>query len=119
MGGNGIKQIVIKNGTLIDGSGRPATANDTIVIEANRIRSVGQVPEDVRLEDKDGVLVIDASGQVIMPGLIDAHCHLSLRAAGPAGSKVAHQRRVLHHLGGPECPEDTEGRGDQHLLPWR
>ena len=79
MGGNGIKQIVIKNGTLIDGSGRPATANDTIVIEANRIRSVGQVPEDVRLEDKDGVLVIDASGQVIMPGLIDAHCHLSLR----------------------------------------
>jgi imidazolonepropionase-like amidohydrolase len=69
--------LVIQHGTLIDGSGRPATVNDAIVIEGNRIRSVGRLPADVRIEDQDHVQVIDASEQWIMPGLIDGHCHLS------------------------------------------
>jgi imidazolonepropionase-like amidohydrolase len=69
--------LVIQHGTLIDGSGRPATLNDSIVIEGNRIRSVGRLPADVRIEDQDHVQIIDASEQWIMPGLIDGHCHLS------------------------------------------
>jgi imidazolonepropionase-like amidohydrolase len=77
MSANGSKTTVIQNGTLIDGSGSPSVQNDSIVIEGNRIRSVGQVPGGLNLEDKDHVQVIDASGQWIMPGLIDAHCHLS------------------------------------------
>ena len=79
MSANGGKQTVILNGTLIDGSGADATANDAVVISGNRIRSVGQLPGDVNLEDKDNVEVIDATGQWVIPGLIDAHCHLSLR----------------------------------------
>ena len=71
------KTLVIQHGTLIDGSGRPATVNDSIVIEGNRIRSVGRLPADVRIEDQDHVQVIDATDQWIMPGLIDGHCHLS------------------------------------------
>ena len=71
------KTLVIQHGTLIDGSGRPATVNDSIVIEGNRIRSVGRLPADVRIEDQDHVQVIDATEQWIMPGLIDGHCHLS------------------------------------------
>jgi imidazolonepropionase-like amidohydrolase len=72
-----MKTLVIRNGTLIDGSGRPAARNDAIVIEGNRIKSVGALPPDVRLEDRSNVEVLDAGGQWIMPGLIDAHCHLS------------------------------------------
>jgi imidazolonepropionase-like amidohydrolase len=71
------KTLVIQHGTLIDGSGRPATVNDSIVIEGNRIRSVGRLPADVHIEDQDHVRVIDATDQWIMPGLIDGHCHLS------------------------------------------
>ena len=41
------------------------------------IRSVGALPPDVELEDRRTVEVIDAGGQWIMPGLIDAHCHVS------------------------------------------
>ena len=78
MGSNGKKTLVITNGTLIDGSGSPPTPNDAIVIEGNRIKTTGQLPGDVNLEDRDHVQVIDASGQWIMPGLIDSHCHLSL-----------------------------------------
>ncbi len=77
MGSNGKGTTVIRNGTLIDGAGNPATHNDAVVIEGNLIRSVGGLPPDVNLEDKDNVQVIDASGRWIMPGLIDAHCHLS------------------------------------------
>ena len=69
--------IVIRNGTLIDGSGAAARRNDTIVVEGNRIKHVGALPGDIALDDRRNVAVIDAAGQWIMPGLIDAHCHVS------------------------------------------
>ena len=65
--------IVIRNGTVIDGSGAPARRNDAIVIEGNRIKHVGALPGDIALDDRRNVAVIDAAGQWIMPGLIDAH----------------------------------------------
>jgi len=71
------KTLVIRNGTLIDGSGQAASRNDAIVIEGNRIKSVGALPPDIRLEDRGNVELLDAGGQWIMPGLIDAHCHMS------------------------------------------
>src|SRR5262249_38099285 len=71
------KTLVVRNGTLIDGSGKPAARNDAVVIAGNRIRSVGALPPDLELEDRRAVEVIDAAGQWIMPGLIDAHCHVS------------------------------------------
>jgi imidazolonepropionase-like amidohydrolase len=78
MGGNGKKTLVIRNGTLIDGSGGLPAENDALVVEGNRIQSVGHVPAGLNLEDRDNVQVIDAAGQFVMPGLIDGHCHLSL-----------------------------------------
>src|SRR4030088_450268 len=71
------KTLVVRNGTLIDGSGKPSSRNDAIVIEGTRIKSVGALPPDVQLEDRRTMEVIDAGGQWIMPGLIDAHCHVS------------------------------------------
>ena len=71
------KTVIIQNGTLIDGSGNPAVPNQAVVIQGNRILSVGPVPPEVNLEDRENVQVIDATGQWVMPGLIDGHCHLS------------------------------------------
>jgi imidazolonepropionase-like amidohydrolase len=68
--------LVILNGTLIDGSGAAPAKNEALVIEGNRIKSVGPLPPSVRLED-EAVEAIDAAGQWVMPGLIDAHVHLS------------------------------------------
>jgi imidazolonepropionase-like amidohydrolase len=70
-------QIIIQNGTLIDGSGSPPTTNQAIVIEGNRITSIGPLAGDTMPGDLNRTQVIDASGQWIMPGLIDGHCHLS------------------------------------------
>src|SRR6202162_3368490 len=71
------KTLVIRNGTLIDGSGKPSGRNDAIVIEGNRIKSVGALPPDLHAEDRKTLHVVDAAGKWIMPGLIDAHCHMS------------------------------------------
>ena len=91
MSGNGRKTIVISNGTLIDGTGNAPTRNEAIVIQGNRIKSAGRLLGDIKLEDRDSVEVIDAAGQWIMPGLIDAHTHLS--------------------YGNPKVPGETRGRG--------
>jgi imidazolonepropionase-like amidohydrolase len=71
------KLLVVQHGTLIDGTGGPPVPNEALVIDGNRIRSTGPLPADVRREDQEQVQVIDATGQWIMPGLIDGHCHLS------------------------------------------
>ena len=76
MSANG-KTLVIRNGTLIDGTGEPASQNDAVVIQGNRFSSVGPLPPGLNPEDAGKVEVIDAQGKWIMPGLIDGHCHLS------------------------------------------
>jgi imidazolonepropionase-like amidohydrolase len=91
MSGNGQKTIVISNGTLIDGTGNAPTRNEAVVIQGNRIKSTGRLPAEIRLEDRDNVEVINAAGQWIMPGLIDAHTHLS--------------------YGNPKVPGEARGRG--------
>jgi imidazolonepropionase-like amidohydrolase len=82
------KKTIIQNGTLIDGSGNRPIPNQAVVIEGNRIRSIGPLPEDTMHGDQNHVQVIDATGQWIMPGLIDGHCHLSFgfpqMSAGPS-----------------------------------
>lgn len=87
----GEKTIVISNGTLIDGNGAAPTRNEAIVIQGNRIKSAGRLPAEIKLEDRDHVEVINAAGQWIMPGLIDAHTHLS--------------------YGNPKVPGEARGRG--------
>ncbi|MCI0867990.1 MAG: amidohydrolase family protein [Chloroflexi bacterium] len=83
------KTVIIQNGTLIDGSGNPAASNQAVVIQGNRILSVGPVPPEVNLEDRENVQVIDATGQWVMPGLIDGHCHLSFGQPAMPGITTA------------------------------
>lgn len=64
--------LVIRGGTLIDGTGKAAVPNTVIVIEKNKIVAVGR-QEDVTYPQNASV--IDASGKFILPGLIDLHVH--------------------------------------------
>ena len=66
--------LLIRNGTLIDGSGGQPLANAAVLIEDKRIRAAG--PADaVALPDAD-VVEIDVQGGFILPGFIDVHVHL-------------------------------------------
>ena len=89
MPANSVKATIIRNGSLIDGSGRAPVENDAVVIQGDRIRSVGSVPPDVNVEDLENVATIDASGKWIMPGLIDGHCHLSFGQPAMPGITMA------------------------------
>ena len=83
--GTAAQRLLIKNGTLIDGSGCEPGKNTLIVIEGNRITHVGAADGSARPEDK----VIDAAGKFILPGLIDAHCHISLHQGALPGVRYA------------------------------
>jgi N-acyl-D-aspartate/D-glutamate deacylase len=60
--------ILIRNGTIVDGSGLPRYRAD-IAITDGRITSIGTPQESARE-------VIDADGLVVAPGFIDAHTHM-------------------------------------------
>lgn len=97
---SGKQYLVIRNGTLIDGSGSPPSRNDALVIEGNRIKSIGKLPPEIRLEDSKNVELIDAAGQWVMPGLIDAHVHLSygypyMKGEGRGKGSFRHELNTL------------------------
>jgi len=83
---NSSPRLLIKNGTLIDGSGRNPIANSLIVVEGNRISHVGHAGEAMPPVSPDD-RAIDATGKFILPGLIDAHCHISLHQGAFPGVK--------------------------------
>ena len=101
MSGNG-KTLVIRNGTLIDGTGEAASQNDAVVIDGNRFSSVGALPPGLNLEDTGKVEIIDAEGKWIMPGLIDGHCHLSF--GFPTVFLIEVSERAGHHQPGVQHP---------------
>ena len=60
--------FAIRNGRIVDGSGRPALPGD-VGIEGGRLRHVGgPLQAEARRE-------IDAGGRVVAPGFIDPHTH--------------------------------------------
>src|ERR1700746_3485188 len=79
-------RLLIKNGTLIDGSGGAPGPNKLLLVEGNRIRLVSESDASMRPETPDD-RVIDATGKFILPGLIDAHCHISLHQGALPGIK--------------------------------
>ena len=64
-----VHDLVIKNGTLIDGSGsEPIRAN--IIVNDGRITRIGNCGS------VEAAQVIDATDRIVTPGFIDAHTHL-------------------------------------------
>ncbi len=67
--------ILIKGATLIDGTGRAAVADAAIVIEGDRFTWVGRQADLDKTQTFDHT--VDASGKYVIPGMIDAHTHIS------------------------------------------
>jgi N-acyl-D-amino-acid deacylase len=59
--------LVIKNGLIVDGSGRPAYRAN-VGIKGDRIAQIGEL-------DASGERILDAEGCVVAPGFIDMHSH--------------------------------------------
>jgi len=62
--------ILIKNGTVIDGTGRSGFSAD-VLVKDDKIITIGDV--DISTINVD--LIIDAKGKIVSPGFIDSHAH--------------------------------------------
>ncbi|MDE3216741.1 MAG: amidohydrolase family protein, partial [Gemmatimonadota bacterium] len=71
---------LIRNGTLIDGTGAAPIPDGAVLIRDDRIAAVGRLASLQR--PASAVTEIDAGGGTIMPGLIDAHVHLTVQLEG-------------------------------------
>lgn len=60
--------ILIKNGTLIDGTGKPGFEAD-VAVSKNKIAKIGKI------RWSKGRTEIDAKGKIVAPGFIDIHNH--------------------------------------------
>src|SRR5256712_13323654 len=74
--------LVIRGGTIVDGTGAPGFAGD-VAVNGDRIVAIGKV-------DGAGRREIDARGLVVAPGFIDMHSHSDelLLEDGAAQSKI-------------------------------
>ena len=68
--------LLIKGGTLIDGTGGAPIPNARILIEGNKIKKVwsGDATQETLPPNTQ---VVEAAGKFIIPGLIDSHIHYS------------------------------------------
>jgi imidazolonepropionase-like amidohydrolase len=66
--------IAIVGARLIDGTAAAPVADSAVVVEGDRIRAAGprarvQVPREAA--------IVNAEGKVLLPGLVDVHCHIN------------------------------------------
>jgi len=104
------KPLLLTHVGLIDGTGSPVRRDMTIEITGKRITAV--YPDGSRAAPKDAE-VRDLGGKYVIPGLIDAHVHIT-----DAEPDIAHYRTFLHALllGGVTGIRDMAG--DDRLLQY-
>ncbi|MDD4902915.1 MAG: amidohydrolase family protein [Candidatus Bipolaricaulis sp.] len=68
------KCVAVVGATLIDGTGRPPVADAVVVVEGERIVAAGAKRST---PIPPAALQVDAKGRYLLPGMIDAHVHVS------------------------------------------
>lgn len=87
--------LLIKNATILTMEGdQDDRYEGSILIEDGKIKALGEV------SDKDIKDVIDAKGVLVLPGLIDAHCHLGL-----AEDAIGFEGNDINEMTNPLTPE--------------
>jgi enamidase len=112
-----MKVAIVNLGQIVSGNWRdPFAAGDAILIEGERIATVGTAPA-AAVEGAD--VVIDAGGMTAIPGLIDSHVHVTFGDYTPRQRTVGFLESYVHggvttaisasevHV--PGRPRDVEG----------
>jgi imidazolonepropionase-like amidohydrolase len=89
-----VSRVVVRAGHLLDTKDGKTLVNQAIVIEAGKIVSVGPVAE---VKTSAGDQIVDLSQTTVLPGLIDAHTHLTGNPedSGYQGLRISLPREAL------------------------
>jgi imidazolonepropionase-like amidohydrolase len=108
------QDLVLRNATVIDGTGAPPRGGVDVVVRGGRIASIGAPQAEAA-----GARSIDLRGRFLLPGLIDAHAHIldpasalralqsgvtTARVLGDAHLQAMGTRDLIRagHIDGPE-----------------
>jgi imidazolonepropionase-like amidohydrolase len=107
------ERLIIRNATVIDGTGAPPRGPVDIVVERNRIVelfAVDAAAGDMRSADRpqDATKEIDATGMYVLPGFVDLHLHTGDTPKTP-DAEYAYKLWMAHGI--------TSGRGVPFASP--
>ncbi|SEG80977.1 amidohydrolase/deacetylase family metallohydrolase [Marinobacterium lutimaris] len=99
-----MKNVLLKGGRIVDPANGLDRGGDLLVVDG-RINQVGDVDTSVL---SDGFDVIDCTGRLVLPGLIDTHGHVYEHVSGRFGLNpdlcgVRSGVTTLVDQGGPSC----------------
>jgi imidazolonepropionase-like amidohydrolase len=69
--------LLITNATVVDGAGNPPVRGTGVLVQDRLIKDVGTHVTRELVPRGEQLTEIDATGKTLMPGLIDAHCHMT------------------------------------------
>ena len=104
--------VVIRGGTVVDGTGEPRYRAD-VAVSGGRIAAIGRVGEK-------GTEEIDADGLFVTPGFVDNHTHLDAQICwDPLGPAAAHgvTSTVMGNCGIAVAPCHDDNEREVFILP--
>lgn len=87
--------IIIRGGTVVDGTGAPARVAD-VGLQGDRVAAVGN------LSGAGAGQVIEATGRIVAPGFIDVHSHAELARLGGENQMTGLRQGVTTELISPD-----------------
>lgn len=104
------KAVYIKNAFIIDMLSEKAPVKGNVLIEDGKIKDILFSEASIL----DGIELIDATGKYLMPGLIDAHVHVSTGRTENLAELKNYAKTLLEKMlmGGITSVRDMGGNGD-------
>jgi imidazolonepropionase-like amidohydrolase len=87
--------VFLTNARLVDGTGAPAREAAAVLLEEGRIAGIGAAGDSA----PEGATVVDLAGRTLLPGLIDAHVHVTaFDLPSPLKGEAVVAPEVKHHF---------------------
>jgi len=84
--------LAIRHVSVIDGTGAPARADQTVIVSGHRISAIGT---EGSVQVPSGAQIIDGRGRYLIPGLWDMHIHIRGSRLAGQGSFARENEAVL------------------------